>query len=57
MGLNLFCEICGRHEVGGLLSGAAWGRVDDEGPTACPDCVQTHPDWRERLSAAAETRD
>jgi hypothetical protein len=54
MGLNLRCVICGRHQVGGLLSAAAWGRLDEpDGPLACPTCVQDHPDWRERLQKAA----
>jgi hypothetical protein len=51
--LTLECGICGRHEVGGLLSAAAWARVEEDGPTACPECVQQHADWRERLTAAA----
>jgi hypothetical protein len=55
VGLHLRCEICGRHQVGGLLSAAAWGHLDDaDGPVACPNCVQGHPDWRDRLAAAAK---
>jgi len=54
MGLNLRCELCGRHQVGGLLSAAAWGRLDEpDGPQACPDCMRDNPDWRKRLEAAA----
>jgi hypothetical protein len=57
LSLNLRCEICGRHEVAGLLSAAAWARLEEDGPIACPDCAQQHADWRERLTAAAEARD
>jgi len=56
LALTLRCEICGRHEVNGLLSSAAWARVEEAGPLACPDCVQQHEDWRDRLTAAAEDR-
>jgi hypothetical protein len=52
--LLLHCAICGRHEVGGLLSAASWAQVEEDGPAACPSCVQQHSDWRERLTAAAE---
>jgi hypothetical protein len=54
MTLHLRCEICGTHQVGGLLSSTAWGRLDGaDGPLACPDCVQEHPDWREQLASSA----
>jgi hypothetical protein len=52
--LNVRCAICGQHQVGGILSSAAWGRLAEaDGPLACPNCVEKHPDWRDRLQAAA----
>jgi len=53
MGLNLTCQLCGRRQVGGLLSAATWGHLDGaDGPVACPTCVEEHADWRDRLAAA-----
>lgn len=60
--LYLHCAMCARKQADGLLSGAAWGRlelpagavVDHPGLRgatlrACPTCIQRHPDWREQL--------
>jgi hypothetical protein len=60
--LYLRCVICDRQQADGLISGAAWGRLDlpvgteIEHPAlkgsafrACPDCVQRHPDWQREL--------
>jgi hypothetical protein len=57
--LYLRCAICSRQQADGLISGAAWGRlelppgVEVEHPAlrgaelrACPQCVSRHPDWR-----------
>ena len=62
MALYLHCVICSRKQADGLISGAAWGRlelprgteVDHAGVNgstlrACPSCVGTHPDWQERM--------
>ena len=62
MALYLHCAICSRKQAEGLLSGAAWGRVelpagaDTENPglrgsslRACPTCIERHPDWHDRL--------
>jgi hypothetical protein len=54
MGIGLSCAICGRHQVVGMLSAASWRRSDAaETVRACPDCVESRSDWRERLEAAA----
>jgi hypothetical protein len=62
--LYLHCAICSRRQADGLISGAAWGRVevphDAEIALAyrgtilrvCPTCVHTHTDWQERLMTA-----
>lgn len=63
--LYLHCAICSRKQAEGLLSGAAWGRVEVpaqasvdhpalSGTTlrACPTCIGRHPDWQSRLLAA-----
>jgi hypothetical protein len=60
--LYLHCAICSRKRADGLLSGAAWGRLELP-PDAvvqhpalsgsmfrcCPTCAERHPDWRESL--------
>jgi hypothetical protein len=55
--LNLHCELCGRRQANGLLSGAAWGRVE-LGPDvilrACPTCKTMHSDWENRLRATLD---
>jgi hypothetical protein len=60
--LYLRCVICARQQTDGLISGAAWGRL--ELPTgavihhpavsnslarACPSCVSANPDWEHRV--------
>ena len=60
--LYLVCAMCSRRQADGLISGAAWGRVelpqgiDVEHPAlkgshfrCCPSCVQRHPDWEKEL--------
>jgi hypothetical protein len=64
MALYLHCVICSRKQADGLISGAAWGRLElPEGTAidhpgingsalrACPSCVGSQPDWRERVLA------
>jgi len=59
--LYLRCAICARQQADGLLSGAAWGRVElppgtaiehpalrDSTLRACPSC-SSEPDWQSRL--------
>jgi hypothetical protein len=59
--LYLHCVICSRKQADGLISGAAWGRLEVpisaspdhpalSGTTfrACPTCIDRHPDWQER---------
>jgi hypothetical protein len=63
--LYLHCVICSRKQADGLLSGAAWGRLElppgssvehpgVNGSTlrACPGCMGNQPDWQERVLAA-----
>lgn len=63
--LYLRCVICSRQQAEGLISGAAWGRLElppgaaVEHPAlvgstlrACPSCCSTHPDWQHRVLAA-----
>jgi hypothetical protein len=54
MRLYLSCALCGRRQTGGLLSSAAWGRVEATGDgqprLACPTCVEQNPNWREQLA-------
>jgi hypothetical protein len=62
--LYLHCAICSRRQADGLISGAAWGRVEVPHDTeialayrgttlrVCPTCVHTHIDWQERLMIA-----
>jgi hypothetical protein len=59
--LYLRCVICERQQADGLLSRAAWGRLDPapqyaEHPAlsgtvwrACPTCVTQHEDWQSRM--------
>ena len=60
--LYLRCAICGRQQADGLLSGAAWGRLELPPGTevehpglrgaafrACPTCIQRHPEWQSEL--------
>jgi hypothetical protein len=60
--LYLRCVICDRQQADGLLSGAAWGRLElpagaeVEHPAlkgsafrACPTCMQRHPKWQNEL--------
>jgi hypothetical protein len=62
--LYLRCVICSRQQAEGLLSGAAWGRLElpadavvrhpavkDATARACPACVSAHPNWQERVLA------
>lgn len=63
--LYLVCAVCSRRQADGLISGAAWGRLelaDDvqvEHPAlkgslfrCCPSCVQRHPAWQDELLAS-----
>lgn len=60
--LYLRCALCSRQQADGLISGAAWGRLElpaeaeVEHPAlrgttlrACPTCVGRHPDWQAEL--------
>ena len=60
--LYLLCAVCSRKTAEGLLSGAAWGRLQlPSGASVehralrgntlrvCPTCTQRDPQWRERL--------
>jgi hypothetical protein len=60
--LYLRCVICSRQQAEGLLSGAAWGRLELPAGTivhhpavkgstarACPACVSRDPDWQSRV--------
>jgi hypothetical protein len=61
--LYLRCVICSRQQADGLLSGAAWGRLElpadavvhhpavhNGTARACPSCVS--PGWEERVLAS-----
>jgi hypothetical protein len=63
--LYLRCVVCSRQQADGLISGAAWGRLEVphdaqidhpalEGSTlrACPSCVGEDPDWQQRVLAS-----
>ncbi len=63
--LYLVCAVCSRRQADGLISGAAWGRLElppgteVEHPAlkgslfrCCPSCAQRHPDWQESLLAS-----
>lgn len=65
MGLYLHCAICSRKQAEGLLSGAAWGRVElpadasvdhpavkGSAACACPTCVGEYADWQSRTMTA-----
>lgn len=67
--LYLRCAICGRQQADGLISGAAWGRLElpqgaeAEHPAlrgstlrACPTCVGSHPDWQDHVLVALGVR-
>jgi hypothetical protein len=60
--LYLRCVICSRQQAEGLLSGAAWGRIElpagavvhhpavrDSTARACPSCMSANPDWQNRV--------
>ena len=60
--LYLRCALCSRQQADGLISGAAWGRLElpaeaeVEHPAlrgttlrACPACIGRHPDWQAEL--------
>jgi hypothetical protein len=59
--LYLHCAICSRKQADGLLSGAAWGKVElpaDNGvdhpsikgssARTCPTCMAQYSDWQDR---------
>jgi hypothetical protein len=59
--LYLHCVICSRKQANGLLSGAAWGRIElppgshvdhpsvrDSFARACPTCIGQYADWQYR---------
>lgn len=59
MPLYLHCVVCSRKQADGLISGAAWGRLEIpagaqidhpglNGSTfrACPSCMSDNPDWQ-----------
>jgi hypothetical protein len=63
--LYLVCAICSRRQAEGLISSAAWGRMElppeaeVEHPAlrgshfrCCPACLERHPDWEEHLLAS-----
>lgn len=65
MALYLHCAICSRKQAEGLLSGAAWGRLEVPPGTqiehpalknsalrCCPTCIGRHPDWQQNLLAS-----
>jgi hypothetical protein len=60
--LYLVCAVCSRRQADGLISGAAWGRLELPPGTevdhpalkgshfrCCPSCVEGHPEWQEEL--------
>ncbi len=60
--LYLRCAICDRQQADGLISGAAWGKLElppgaeVEHPAlkgsmfrVCPSCKERHPDWEQSL--------
>jgi hypothetical protein len=60
--LYLRCVICSRQQAEGLISGAAWGRLElpsgasihhpavrDSVARACPSCMSTHVEWQNRV--------
>ena len=63
--LYLVCAICDRRQADGLISGAAWGRVELPSDSAvehpavkgstvltCPSCVGEHADWQDQARAS-----
>jgi hypothetical protein len=63
--LYLVCAICDRRQAEGLISGAAWGRMELPAGTTiehpavkgttlltCPSCVATDPAWADRAFVA-----
>jgi hypothetical protein len=67
--LYLRCAICDRQQADGLISGAAWARLElppgvaVEHPAlkgsafrVCPACNERHPDWRSELLASLGVR-
>ena len=63
--LYLRCVICSRQQADGLISGAAWGRLELpagaqlEHPAlvgstlrACPSCIGGDPNWQNRVLAS-----
>jgi hypothetical protein len=63
--LYLRCVICSRQQADGLISGAAWGKLelpagtDVEHPAlkgstlrACPTCIDRQPDWQAHVLVA-----
>jgi hypothetical protein len=63
--LYLVCAVCSRRQADGLISGAAWGRLElpagaqVEHPAlkgshfrCCPSCVERHPGWADELLAS-----
>jgi hypothetical protein len=67
--LYLVCAICSRRQADGLLSGAAWGRLElppgttiehpaVKGTTvlSCPSCVNGDTRWRETVLLAIGLR-
>jgi hypothetical protein len=69
--LYLVCAICKRRQADGLISGAAWARMELPSGAAiehpavrgttlltCPSCVASDPAWERRaLSAVGVNRD
>lgn len=60
--LYLLCVVCSRQQADGLISGAAWGKLelppgtDVDHPAlkgsqfrCCPSCIQRHPGWQDEL--------
>ncbi|MCI0633921.1 MAG: hypothetical protein L0206_08420 [Actinobacteria bacterium] len=60
--LYLRCVICSTQQAEGLMSGAAWGRLElpadaivhhpgirDSIARACPSCVNRDPNWQDRV--------
>ncbi|MBA2740615.1 MAG: hypothetical protein H0U46_01215 [Actinobacteria bacterium] len=67
MALYLHCVICGRKQADGLISGAAWGRLELAADSnangypasapvrVCPSCIGTHTNWQSlALSSASK---
>jgi hypothetical protein len=63
--LYLVCAVCSRRQADGLISGAAWQRLElPRGTTiehpavkgtmllTCPSCVGDDPDWARRAFGA-----